>query len=116
MAIEWCQVCGSSVWSGQPCGKCAHDGVVATRDAEIARLKAEVERLAYELTIVRRNLDCARDDHDADLAAHKRALAAGPAAVRKQAGRCKGSKRSECLIDAAEIVVAAQVAAMKGEK
>ena len=39
MAIEWCQVCGSSVWSGQPCGKCAHDGIVAARDAEIARLK-----------------------------------------------------------------------------
>ena len=74
------------------------------RDAEIARLKAEVERLAYELAIVRRNLDCARDDHDADLARHKRALAAGLAALRKVTDDYDG---------AAEMVEAAQEAAMK---
>ena len=81
------------------------------RDAEIARLRAEVERL----TVMVRERDVAlvegiagwlpKADADrlkADLAAHKRALAAGPAALR-----------GSIYDGVAKMVLAAQEAAMK---
>ena len=71
--------------SGVPCDICGPD----PRDAEIARLKAELEAERFDTRILHR-----------DLAAHKRALAAGPAALRR-AGSALAAGRVEAAQEAA---------------
>lgn len=102
------------------------------RDAEIARLRGEVAELRGFLAEIAElvgpggdnspfgrvesalvGLTGRLDDARADLAAHKRALAAGPAALRDKAcprndcGDCEAWRR------ASDVVEAAQEAAMK---
>lgn len=91
------------------------------RDAEIARLKAEVERLTARITdheddrAAVLSERCATDEHHcacvpvlrADLAAHKRAIAAGPERLR----RLRSDDYSPGYV--AGLVEAAQAAAMK---
>lgn len=85
--------------------------------AEIERLKAEVARLESLLDdadqVTQDALGHLRAAKDGEIDRLRRALAAGPARLRKQAGRCRGSQRAECLSVAAEEVEHAQAEAMK---
>lgn len=83
--------------------------VIAAKDAEIARLRAEVEQMARWLRDTERlcgEATTLAKKTEADLAAHKRALAAGLAALR-------GDWVQLGAETAAEVVEAAQAEAMK---
>jgi len=85
------------------------------RDAEIATLKAEVARLTKErdnLSLTLRGALARADGVEADLARHQRALAAGPAALRKMTIQYCDDKAEE----AAQIVIEAQRRAMEEGK
>ena len=78
------------------------------RDAEIARLKAEADTRVQLMADTVDRFQVRAEKAEADLAAHKRALAAGPAALRKFAGGDVYAR------SAWEEVEAAQERALKG--
>ena len=100
------------------------------RDAEIARLKAEADTRVQLMADTVDRFQVRAEKAEADLAAHKRALAAGPAALRVMSrdyednvvantllvpdARERGLRRCSDLISDARIVEAAQEVAMKG--
>ena len=81
------------------CAECQAIGLIAGRDAEIARLRAALGEQSLDVARLLTDVDQLM----ADLAAHKRALAAGPAALRVMGEICD-----------AELVEAAQERAIKG--
>ena len=106
------------------------------RDADLARLKAEVERLtagqhrcewcAETFPLVPRQMSepavdrgvcpqCKVERFRRDLAAHKRALAAGPAALRAKYAGYKGGIVKGAYDQSADLVERAQADAMKEE-